>query len=173
MNTKKDQALVKAHEDGYRVVDKKVISPYSGEAIRLTTVRGYPKFAHRIGKPGARPIVMVHRLVAYQKYGNKLFEEGIQVRHLDGDKLNFSEDNICIGTASENAMDMPREQRVARARKGVLAGSKARRRWSDEEILAIRKRHEETSSYSVVMKEFGITSKGSLHYIINNVYEAR
>lgn len=51
--------------------------------------------------------IAVHRLQAFQKYGYKMFEKGVLVRHFDGDSLNNSWENILIGTDSDNKMDVP------------------------------------------------------------------
>lgn len=42
--------------------------------------------------------VWVHRLQAYQKFGERVFEPRMVVRHLDGNSLNNSWENIGIGT---------------------------------------------------------------------------
>lgn len=41
---------------------------------------------------------MIHRLQAYQKFGDKIYEDGIVVRYLNGDRYDNSYDNIGIGT---------------------------------------------------------------------------
>lgn len=46
----------------------------------------------------------VHRLVALAFHGEPA-EPGLQVRHLDGDRLNARADNLAWGTQSENEMD--------------------------------------------------------------------
>jgi len=75
--------------------------------------RGYRCFALHTG--GRVIPVKVHQLQAYQKFGQEMFQQGIQVRHLNGDKLDNSWDNIAIGTASENQMDIPAELRRTRS----------------------------------------------------------
>jgi HNH endonuclease len=55
-----------------------------------------------------------HQLVAYRKFGDAMFETGIEVRHLDGNRQNNSPDNIAMGTRSDNMMDMPASARKAR-----------------------------------------------------------
>lgn len=57
-----------------------------------------------------------HRLQAYQKFGDEIYKEGIQVRHLDGNSLNNSFENIAIGTNKDNQQDIPflkRRSRIA------------------------------------------------------------
>lgn len=68
--------------------------------------------------------VAVHRLQAYVKFGNKLYEPGIEVRHLNGNAFDNRYDNIAIGTHSQNMMDCPIEVR----RRIVRISSEFRRR---------------------------------------------
>jgi len=102
-----------------------------------------------------------HRLQAYQKYGYKLYTKGIIVRHKDGNKLNNSWSNIIIGTASENQMDIPEQIRIKRAKHAtsfIVKYDKAE----------VKDFHATSKSYIKTMKEFGITSKGTLNYILKN-----
>jgi len=65
--------------------------------------------------------VYVHRLVAYSKFGEAMFAPGIEVRHEDNDRYNNRPDNILIGTAYDNAMDIPEETRKLRSENGRRA----------------------------------------------------
>lgn len=58
----------------------------------------------------------LHKFVAYILYGEDAFGEGLHVRHLDGDVLNLSKENIKIGTSSDNQMDKPSHLRVSAAK---------------------------------------------------------
>lgn len=173
MISKRNQAIKTAFGRGYRSQDGKILGSRNKTPIKLYVNKGgYPNFVCRFCRNGKyiRATVMAHRFVAYQKYGDALFEDNIEVRHLDGNKMNFSDSNIAIGTPSDNHNDMSPEARRKRAENGIRACSKARRRWSNEEVVAIRKRYEEVQSYPIVMSEFGFTSKGSLHYVLNHRY---
>lgn len=52
-----------------------------------------------------RGYVYEHRLNALKKFGNEMFDGGIVVRHIDGNKLNNHSDNIMLGKQSENIRD--------------------------------------------------------------------
>lgn len=103
----------------------------------------------------------VHRFVAYMKYGEKTFEPGIQVRHLDNDSFNNIHDNIAIGTASENAMDKSKEMRMKCA---LTATSFVRK----HNHLAVLEDHKKGVSYTQLMKKYNISSKGTISWIINH-----
>lgn len=65
-------------------------------------VKGYPMVGfQRIG--GRRPCQLVHVLVAEAFIGPR--PEGLQVRHLDGNRLNSDVANLAYGTPTENSED--------------------------------------------------------------------
>ncbi len=106
---------------------------------------------------------MVHRIIGYLKFGDRVFDPKLQIRHLDGNKLNNSYSNISIGSPSDNRFDIPASERL---RLGKLA-AKARRKFTDAEIVAIRTRHNDGISYKYLMEEYN-SAKSTLSYIINS-----
>ena len=165
------KAVLRAHRKGYRVVDGEVISPYSGKVLNIKTRLSSGRYKYKrftVGGPSnGRSYVKVALLVAYQKFGNIVFDPNIVVRHLDGNSLNNIEENIEIGSISDNMLDRPTDIRV---RCSVTAATKLRK-FTDDEIDQIRSFHTTSSSYTETMEEFNITSKGSLWYILNNRYK--
>ena len=147
-----------AYERGYRVVGDKVISHLGNTIKTRLTPAGYPIFS--IWFNGKCRTVPVHRLVAFQKFGQKVYEKGIQSRHLDGNKLNFLGENIAIGTQSENQLDIPEHIRQHAARIAGKAGAKITRELfrsvSDEQVLEIRKRSANGETNVALAEEFGI-----------------
>jgi hypothetical protein len=105
--------------------------------------------------------IKVHRMQAYQKYGDALYKDGIIVRHLNGVSTDNSYDNIAIGTMSENMMDIPASIRIA---KSVYAASFLRR-YNKEDVMKFY--IENGKSYKKTMEKFNISSKGTLHFILN------
>ena len=110
--------------------------------------------------------ILVHRLVAYQKFGDEIFVKDKVVRHLDGNSLNNSDNNIAMGTNCENQRDIPKNVRNSRA---INAANKIRR-FTDEMIKKLRKEYNSLRSYKKIMESWNISSKGSLHYMLNNNY---
>ena len=78
--------------------------------------------------------VPVHKLVAYQKFGEASFEDSIVVRHLDGLSLNNETDNIPIGRHSDNMMDRPTHERIEHS----LRSAVHIRKLSDQEVWMVR-----------------------------------
>jgi hypothetical protein len=156
MLSKNNEALIIANNKGYRVLDGKVF--YQNRERKLSTnSTGYLRFSIRIdNKPRD---VMVHRLVAYQKYGDIILNDGILVRHRDGNAINNSESNILIGNQSDNMMDISPEIR----RRSAITASKCMQKHSHEEIIAF---HVVDKSYKKTMEKFDISSKGTLFFIL-------
>ena len=84
--------LLLAVKKGYKVTeDGKLISPTGKELSGIVDNRGYRTFNILRNFP-----VAVHRLMGYQKFGEKVFDPKLEIRHLNGNKLDNSSDNICI-----------------------------------------------------------------------------
>ena len=90
----------------------------------------------------------------------QIYNQGIVVRHLNNNRFDNSKKNIAIGTHKENSLDIPKEKRVEIARN---AGTK----YSKEKIEQIKDFYKQCRSYKKTMNMFNLTSKGTLHHIIN------
>ena len=146
-----------AFNKGYRVtIDGECISPL-GRILKLTYSKPYYRFCVKYDTKTMN--IKVHRMQAYQKFGDKIYNENLVVRHVNGNYLDNSLDNIELGTDSENMMDVPEEIRIKKA-------SNAAKIYSDELVTTI-KRFKETHTYNETMQEYNISSKGTLYYIIN------
>jgi hypothetical protein len=151
--------VLNAHDKGYRVTKEGKVIGIKGNELKLNNHDGYYRFNFR-DLNGKATSVKVHRLQAYQKFGDEMFVEGIMVRHLDGDSTNNTWDNIAIGTNSDNMMDMSAEVRLAKA----LHATSFTRKHDKETIRAYYAEHK---SYTKTMQHFNISSKGTLHFILN------
>jgi hypothetical protein len=167
MNTTKNAilAIKTAFQKGYRVTTQgDVISP-KGIVLRgHVYTRGKNKY-HSFGirYNGGTAIIPTHRMVAYIKYGELALTSDC-VRHLDGNGLNNSFDNIEIGTFSDNRFDIPKEKRIEYAKNA----SKYNIVYDDKKVQDIKSFHDETKSYKKTMEKFGISSKGTLYNILKN-----
>ena len=110
---------------------------------------------------GRSRMVPTHRLQAYQKYGDRIYIVGQEIRHIDGDKNNNSFFNLVIGSHHDNILDIPEKIRLE---KSICASLKIVKYNNVEEI---RKYHNDGHSYRDIMERFGISSKGTVSYIIN------
>lgn len=124
--------------------------------------KGYLSFNIRLDKDSNPTRSFVHRLQAYQKFGDKIFEDGIVVRHLNGISTDNSYDNIDIGTYSQNSLDVPKEKRIRMS-------SQANLKYNHEAIINDRKNG---LSFSQIMAKHGISSKGTVSFIIKNSLES-
>jgi len=156
-----NDALLFAYEKGYRITnDGKCINP-KGIELKGYSNSGYLGFGIRFHNKSIR--VYFHRLQAYQKFGDKIFEEGIVVRHLNSISSDNSWDNIGIGTHSDNMYDIPEEIRLKKA----LHAASFLKKYNYQEI---KEYHNKVKSYKKVMEKFNISSKGTLNAILNSKY---
>jgi len=153
-----EKAVLLAYKRGYCVDKSGNLFNYIGFKMSPYKVVGYDCFSVKDSDKRTNS-VGVHRLQAYQKYGNKLFEEGIMVRHKDGNPLNNSWENILIGTHSQNMMDIPLKIRRQKSSHPI---------YNHKKIIKDRKNG---LTYKELMEKYSISSKGTISHIINKSLE--
>lgn len=161
---------VYAYRLGFRVSRNGELISFTGRKRQcLLHPKGYKCISLRvkIEDKSVYKLLFVHRLQAYQKFGENLFKPGIVVRHLNGNPTDNSFDNIEIGTESDNWMDIPKEKRIERARNASRMSPK---RYSRDKISMIKADRASGMSYNKLMKKYGISSKGTISYICNHEY---
>jgi len=147
---------------------------YNPQGIKINCYEGgrggYLGFKVRGELPDGRSKQMhvrVHRFIAFQKFGERLFTDGLLVRHLDGNPKNNSWKNLELGTLSDNYYDISAEQRkVMHAKIG-----KSRMKYSDEFINSVRMRYiNNCPSSEELMQEFNIPSRSLLSDVLFHDY---
>lgn len=108
-----------------------------------------------------RSAIPFHKLVAYKKFGNKLFKADC-VRHLDGNCLNNDPDNLDLGTTLQNIMDRSPEDRQKHAQKAANAQKKL----TKDQIASLLKDREGGMKYKDLCAKYGI-AKSTVSYIVN------
>ena len=166
--SKMKQALLLAVAKGYKIDKNGIVYNPKGDVVNgsISSI-GYKNLSIKIPNSRNATIVPHHRLQAYSKFGELIFEENIEVRHLNGDPLDNSWDNIEIGDHTENMRDICPKVRKNKA----INASNSIRKFTDNQMKDIKDFYREVKSYSKTMKEFGIGSKGTLHYILNTEYQ--
>lgn len=145
-----------AYDKGYRVnKDGCVVSPKGMIVKPMINNQGYSHFHVRVCS--VNTVVFVHRLCAYQMYG-ELSLTADCVRHLNGNSIDNRPENIQIGTHHDNAMDIPKEHRIKRSQHNIVHKD-------HQKIIDF---HNKSKSYKKTMEKFGISSKGTLHFILNS-----
>tara|TARA_R100000656_G_scaffold63175_4_gene48592 strand:+ start:87 stop:563 length:477 start_codon:yes stop_codon:yes gene_type:complete len=149
------EVILELLDKGYTVNKKGfVINPKGKELSGCVTTDGYMKIGVRV-LDGISYTLRVHKFQAYLKFGEEMFKEGIVIRHLDGNPSNNSWKNIALGTQSENMMDRSKVDRIQNA---------SNPKHDHKAILADR---EKGMTYKELMEKHGISSKGTLSFIIN------
>lgn len=129
--SKLDKATIAAFERGYRVTKGGKVKAPNGNLrscyVKATSASRYRHCTFNV-RFGAEVIpVPFAKLLAYQKYGVKAFAPGMVIRHGNDRATDNRWSNITIGTRRQNALDIPKSKRVARARKAARASARARR----------------------------------------------
>lgn len=154
--------IKEAYKKGYRVDCNGIITGPKGIERKIRYRKdGYQICGIRFSDKTYS--ILVHRLQAYQKYGDELFQEGIFVRHKNGVKTDNSWDNILIGTHSENMMDIPEHIRINKA----LYASSFNKKHDHDAIF--KWYNENGRSYIKTMQRFEISSKGTLYWILKRI----
>jgi hypothetical protein len=149
-----------AYAKGYRVTeDGRLLNPCMTQ-LHPATIGGYPCFKPSKYSTQCR----VHRLAAFQMFGDAIYQEGMEVRHGDNGPLCFAHSNLKLGTHSENMMDRDPAARRAHA---VKASSHIKK-YNHAAVIAF---YEKVRSYRKVMAEFGINSKGTVSFIVRKSIE--
>jgi hypothetical protein len=159
--SKSNEALLQAYKLGYRIstCGVKLQTPFNLIELRILNNDGYPIFSTRVfGEPFP---ISWHRLQAYQKYGERIFEKNTVVRHKNNIKTDCSWDNILIGTQKENVNDNPAEKRLKYS-------LNATDKWRKYNATEVKDFYKNCKSYKQTMENFEISSKGTLHFILNN-----
>ena len=156
--------IIYAAQNGYEIDKEGNVFSKNGKLSLYNDSRGYLSFS--VFRCKSSDMVPVHRYQAYNKFGNAIFEEGIVVRHFDGNQKNNSWDNLLLGSQKENSMDRLPSDRI----KHAINGSNHIRKFTDLEMADIKSFYEENKSYKKTMEKFSISTKSTMHRIINVDY---
>lgn len=151
--------IILAIEKGYMATDEGNIIGIKGKILRgVINKRNYRVFTLRDGKKNR--LIFNHHIVAFQKFGEMLFEKGMEVRHLNGNSLDNSWLNIRIGTHQQNMMDKSAEVRLTSAMKATSHI----RKYDKNEVRDFYAKN----GWKKTMDNFKISSKGTLSYVLNS-----
>ncbi len=156
--SKRNNALLKAQKKGYTIdkfgnlynpVGKKIIGSINNK-YKVATC-GLDKFSF-------------HRFQAYQKFGRRIFKPEIVVRHLDGDHLNNSWDNIDVGSHRDNMLDKPAEVRL----KAAHIAAQSLKKLKPDQVNELKRLHKSGWSYMSLMSRYKIASKSTIYRVVKN-----
>lgn len=147
------------YDKGYRVnEDGNVINP-KGKILKTNiNAGGYPSVGLYINKKSF--LLLIHRLKAYQKFGDVMFDKGIVVRHLNDIKTDNSFDNIAIGTKQDNYNDRCKDSLYSLHTNIGLS----RRKYNAEEIKSFK---ESGATNKEIMLKFNLPSTSTVWDILN------
>jgi len=158
--TYKNKLIIEAFTLGYKISKDRLLNPYGVLVAQKLDDKGY--YSVMLGPRGARTRIRMHRLIAFDKFGNDMFNYQC-VRHKNGNQTDNSHDNLILGTHSDNRMDMPEH---VRKHLGKYAASK-NRKLSAKEVDTLRSDRNNGMSYKQLTDKYGI-AKSTVSYIVNN-----
>jgi hypothetical protein len=123
-----------------------------------STSSGYPDIRFTVNRK--QTAIPVHRIVAASFLGPK--PENLQIRHIDGNKMNNHASNLCYGTAKENGQDKVHH---GRSSKGI---KNPKNKLTEQQVLSIRNLHG-TVKAKHVASVFGL-SQSTIYRIWNKKY---
>ena len=160
--SKTSRDLLTAYIRGYRATEEgEVINP-KGNTLKRRCKTAYITFKPSLRGRKSVPI-QVHRLAALDLFGPQiLYNRKIVVRHLDGNSHNNNWSNLATGSAKDNCMDRPPEQRKAHSLRAASFN-----RIHDQKASEIRETYATgSSSYKDLSEKYGI-GKSMLSYILS------
>ena len=158
-------AIKDAYEKGYRVLEDGTVISHKGKVRKLHNIRGYYHFTIKFKQRYVT--IPVHRLVAYQKFGIKIFRHKYEVRHLNGISTDNSFENIDIGTSSDNERDKSPEY----LKRHTDKMNKPRRKLSEEQVKSIRFDKEDGMTYKELVEKYGICRSSIFDIVHRNTYK--
>lgn len=128
-----------------------VVSP-DGRSLKFSlggtqeypTVSFYcPTTGHLLSRKNHTFAIPVHLFAAFCLFGEDVFQEGVQVRHLN-DVMDIRKGSLALGTRSENMHDVPKSARVRAARSARAtqlneSRSIKNRKFTDSDIDVVRR----------------------------------
>lgn len=108
--SKMKQVLEFLVKEGYTIDKQGIVRNNKGVILPGSKSDGYLKFSVRTDFTSSYAM-RFHKFQAYVKYGDKIFERGQVVRHLNDVKDDNSYENIVLGSQTQNMMDRKESHR--------------------------------------------------------------
>ena len=163
------------HARGYRVLEDGKVQSFTGTILKPRMRYGrrenlpYACFSARTVCGSTTSEVMVHRMQAYQLYGDEAFFEGMVVRHLNGNSLDNSAANIAIGTHSENMLDRDPEARKAHA----LTAARVNRKLTFDQVRRLKEDRQKGLTYAKLGAKYGVSATTAFDIVKGKSYKEK
>ena len=143
----------------YTIDNNGILKNRKGKVVGSLNRQGYEKI--QITLDGKCKEIFTHRIQAFKKFGRKMYETGIQVRHLNDIKTDNNWENIELGTAKDNYNDRGKKSIEESQKRATEASIK----YSKELIEQAKEYYKETNNLKATSEKFNIP-ESSLHYRI-------
>lgn len=164
--SKSNKAIITMSLMGFKIDNEGNFNHWRNSSVRIMKDKDYYSYAYRLPRKvfGNKTVyVDLHRYQAFKKYGMDLFNKEIEVRHLNGNSLDNSWQNIAIGTPSQNAYDKPKEVRDRVSKIGSKVAAKKKREENKQKWKKVYKDREDGLTYDELKFKYNL-SKSTLSY---------
>jgi len=177
--TKTQRRMIEAKLRGYYVTEQgELFGPKGKIKVSLHGKQRYPTFSSNWS--GYVYGIPVHQFAAYCFYAEQAFSKDVVVRHINGNTLDFSKENIRLGSHSDNNMDKFSEKRKAAAIKarmsqGVIPNNA---KLTKKDVLDIRDQYSKLNGkkapngFTMALANKYNVSKTVIHKVVKGEYYA-
>lgn len=152
METKGLQAIKYALSHGYTVnTEEGYVLNKKGRRVGSIGKKGYVNISLPLGNK-KYTMLFLHRVLAYVLWGKEAFVEGIQVRHLNNNKLDNRAKNLALGTSKDNHSDRTVEEKTETCKKGWRGLSQEQRDARCNNISIGRKLSPKGKAKSIILE---------------------
>jgi hypothetical protein len=152
VETKGLQAIKYALSHGYIVnTEEGYVLNKKGRQVGSIGKRGYINISLPLGNK-KYTVVFLHKLLSYALWGEDAFIAGLQVRHLNSNKLDNRAENLSLGTSKDNHSDRTVEEKTETCKKGWRGLSQEQRDARCNNISIGRKLSPKGKAKSIILE---------------------
>ncbi len=155
-----------AHALGYRVTPDGVCLGPTGKPRRPYVAPNKPYGLITFRLEGRWAKFYVHKLAAYQLFGEAALAQGTQVRHLNGNSLDNAPSNLALGTALDNNNDKTPEKKRA----PVVAAALVTRKLKPEQVREFMLMWMRGASQKTLRVHFGLLKSTVSEILQGKIY---
>jgi hypothetical protein len=161
-----NECLLKVIEKGYNISDDGVVTNPKGKILKGgLNHHGYRVISLRVNNKVYK--IQIHRLQAYKKYGEKIFDKDILIRHLDGIHTNNNIENISIGTSQDNQLDRDKEDLYTFGKIGWIKKQDIK----NNTEIRFKIYDDITNNVENIIEKYNLGNSFNIDYIVNKSVE--
>ncbi len=157
------RGILTATQKNYKITsDYSIVSPRGRRLKLMKDHKGYLLFHVYSSEDKKIYPVLVHRFIAFKKFGDAIFQTGIEVRHLDNNSQNNNPNNLALGTRRENILDIPEDRRKEIAKNA----GQSKTGFSTSDIIHIREDRSQGMTLRAIARKYNVKNPQCIHKIV-------